>query len=196
MGALSERRDAAPLAAPMDPAAQPDPRGDREISRSREDSSFAFGRYRLLPGARLLLCEGRAVALGSRAFDLLHILLRSRGTVVTKEEIVRHVWPCTLVEESNLRFQMASLRKALGPDRDFIKTIPGRGYLLVAGPADGLAAAAQAADGLADVPRAAPGERNEAADGLRSLLRSVLAELRELSAERGRALAREPGSGR
>ena len=40
-----------------------------------------------------------------------------------------YVWPSTLVEESNLRFQMMSLRKALGKDRDIIKTIPGRGYL-------------------------------------------------------------------
>jgi DNA-binding winged helix-turn-helix (wHTH) protein len=56
--------------------------------------------------------------------------LRSRGKIVSKDEIVRHVWPTTCVEESNLRFQMASLRKVLGTYRDSIKTIPGRGYLL------------------------------------------------------------------
>jgi DNA-binding winged helix-turn-helix (wHTH) protein len=69
------------------------------------------------------------VPLGSRAFDLLHSLIRSAGSVISKEELVREVWPTTTVEESNLRFQMASLRKALGVHRDLIKTIPGRGYL-------------------------------------------------------------------
>jgi DNA-binding winged helix-turn-helix (wHTH) protein len=93
-------------------------------------SEFRFGRFRMLPLSRALLCEGRPVACGSRAFDLLHVLLLSRGTVVTKEAIVKHVWPNTLVEESNLRFQMGSLRRVLGPDRDLIKTVPGRGYLM------------------------------------------------------------------
>jgi DNA-binding response OmpR family regulator len=84
-----------------------------------------------MPGARLLLRDGHPVEIGGRAFDLLLRLLRSRGTLVTKEEIVSYVWPCTVVDESNLRFQMASLRKALGGDRDVIKTIPGRGYLFI-----------------------------------------------------------------
>jgi DNA-binding winged helix-turn-helix (wHTH) protein len=77
-----------------------------------------------------LLHEEQPVECGSRAFDLLHVLLLSRGKVVSKDDIVRHVWPTTCVEESNLRFQMASLRKVLGTYRDLIKTIPGRGYLL------------------------------------------------------------------
>jgi DNA-binding winged helix-turn-helix (wHTH) protein len=58
------------------------------------------------------------------------VLLLSLGEVVSKDDIVRHVWPTTCVDESNLRFQMASLRKVLGIYRDAIKTIPGRGYLL------------------------------------------------------------------
>jgi DNA-binding winged helix-turn-helix (wHTH) protein len=95
---------------------------------------FSFGPFRLLPGSRTLLHSGRPVECGSRAFDLLHILLLSRGNLVTKDDIVRHVWPTTCVEESNLRFQMASLRKVLGPYRDLIKTIPGRGYLLASDP--------------------------------------------------------------
>jgi DNA-binding winged helix-turn-helix (wHTH) protein len=78
----------------------------------------------------MLLLDGKPVKLGSRAFDLLHVLLNSRGRLVSKDEIVRHVWPDTTVEESNLRFQMGCLRKALGSDRDLIKTIPGRGYIL------------------------------------------------------------------
>jgi|tagenome__1003787_1003787.scaffolds.fasta_scaffold20824540_1 DNA-binding winged helix-turn-helix (wHTH) protein len=91
---------------------------------------FRFRRWRLLPRARLLLRDGRPVELGSRAFDLLHLLLSKQGSVVEKTAIVAFVWPSTIVEESNLRFQMASLRKALGADGALIKTIPGRGYIL------------------------------------------------------------------
>ena len=93
---------------------------------------FRFGRWCLVPRSRLLLYEGRSIEIGSRAFDLLHLLLSKRGFVVEKNEIVSFVWPNTIVEESNLRFQMATLRKALGEDRDFIKTIPGRGYIFAA----------------------------------------------------------------
>jgi DNA-binding winged helix-turn-helix (wHTH) protein len=91
---------------------------------------FRFGPFRLLLGCRTLLFEGRPVECGGRAFDLLHALLLGRGRIVSKEDIIKHVWPTTCVEESNLRFQMACLRKILGGHRDLIKTIPGRGYLL------------------------------------------------------------------
>ncbi len=93
---------------------------------------YRFGTWRLVPGARLLLRDGQPVELGSRAFDLLHLLLSWRGMVVEKRMILGFVWPNTIVEESNLRFQMAALRKALGRQRDLIKTIPGRGYIFAA----------------------------------------------------------------
>ena len=95
-------------------------------------TELRFGRWCLVPRARLLLCDGKPFELGSRAFDLLHLLLSRRGFVVEKNVIVSFVWPSTIVEESNLRFQMATLRKALGKDRHLIKTIPGRGYILAA----------------------------------------------------------------
>ena len=105
-----------------------------------------FRRFSMIPGARVLLADGSPVPLGSRAFDLLLVLVQARGTLVTKEAIIRRVWPSTIVEESNLRFQMACVRKALGRDRDLIKTIPGRGYLLAAD-IDGGSAKAPASDG-------------------------------------------------
>lgn len=95
-----------------------------------DGSALCFGGFRVHPGARTVTLDQHEVPLGSRAFNLLVVLLRSRGKIVTKEEIVREVWPSTFVDESNLRFQMGVLRKALGPERDRIKTIPGRGYLL------------------------------------------------------------------
>jgi DNA-binding winged helix-turn-helix (wHTH) protein len=96
------------------------------------EAPLRFRKFLLLPSERVLLRSGEAVEIGSRAFDLLTVLTRSRGKLVTKNEIVKFVWPSTIVEESNLRFQMASLRRVLGEDRDMIKTIPGRGYLFVA----------------------------------------------------------------
>ena len=101
------------------------------VRRSASIETVLFRNFRVLPGERLLLRDDCPVELGSRAFDLLMVLLRSRGDVVGKDEIVDYVWPSTLVDESNLRFQMACLRRALGDDRDVIKTIQGRGYLFV-----------------------------------------------------------------
>ncbi|WP_188311873.1 response regulator [Salinarimonas soli] len=102
------------------------PAGD--VSEARPQTRFRG--FELVMGSRVLLRDGVPVEIGSRAFDLLAVLLLARGTIVTKDEIFRNVWPRMVVEESNLRFQMACLRKVLGPDRDVIKTVPGRGYLL------------------------------------------------------------------
>ncbi len=106
------------------------PLGAVAHSTLSSQGQFSFGRFTAVPSARTLLRDGIPVDIGARAFDLLIILLRSRGRVVAKQAIVSHVWPTTTVDESNLRFQMTVLRKALGPSRELIKTIPGRGYLL------------------------------------------------------------------
>jgi DNA-binding winged helix-turn-helix (wHTH) protein len=71
------------------------------------------------------------VDLGGRALDLLHALAGSPGTVVDKRQLISRVWPTTTVSEGNLRYQVALLRKAMGDDQDLIKTVAGRGYLLV-----------------------------------------------------------------
>ena len=91
-----------------------------------------FGRFRLLPHRRELRADGVAVELGSRAFDVLMVLIEARGALVTKDEILSRVWPDTVVEENNLVVQISTLRKALGEDRDFIRTVSGRGYRFVA----------------------------------------------------------------
>jgi TolB-like protein/Flp pilus assembly protein TadD len=94
--------------------------------------SVGFGRFRLLPQRRELRADGVVVELGSRAFDILLILTEARGDLVTKDEILGRVWPDTVVEENNLVVQISALRKALGEDRDFIRTVSGRGYRFVA----------------------------------------------------------------
>jgi TolB-like protein/DNA-binding winged helix-turn-helix (wHTH) protein/Flp pilus assembly protein TadD len=91
-----------------------------------------FGRFRLLPHRRELRADGVAVELGSRAFEILMVLIEARGALVTKDEFLSRVWPDTVVEENNLVVQISALRKALGEDRDFIRTVSGRGYRFVA----------------------------------------------------------------
>jgi TolB-like protein len=94
--------------------------------------SVGFGRFRLLPQRRKLCADGVVIELGSRAFDILLVLAEARGALVTKDEILSRVWPDTVVEENNLVVQISALRKALGEDRDFIRTVSGHGYRFVA----------------------------------------------------------------
>ena len=102
------------------------------ITSGNDRGPYRFGDYLARPSSRDLICRGQPVDVGSRAFDLLIILLRFQGEIVSKDDIFDYVWPSTTVDESNLRFQMATLRKILGSERDRIKTIPGRGYLFAA----------------------------------------------------------------
>jgi DNA-binding winged helix-turn-helix (wHTH) protein len=91
-----------------------------------------FGRFLLDLRRRELLADGVPVSIGSRAFDVLAALVEAGGQLVTKDELLRRVWPGRFVEENNLKVQIFSLRKALAADRDSIKTIVGRGYRFIA----------------------------------------------------------------
>jgi len=91
--------------------------------------TFVFGAYTVSPQTRTFARSGKPLKLGGRAFDLLVSLLRADGRLLTKEQIMREVWPTTTVVEANLRVQMAVLRKAIGPEQARIKTVSGRGYM-------------------------------------------------------------------
>jgi predicted ATPase len=80
---------------------------------------------------------GTPLRIGARAFDILEMLIDCPGRLVTKDEILKRVWPETVVEENNLQVHISALRKALGTDRDLIRTIPGRGYMLICGDEQG-----------------------------------------------------------
>jgi TolB-like protein/DNA-binding winged helix-turn-helix (wHTH) protein len=69
--------------------------------------------------------------IGSRAVDILRLLIDHQGDLVSKQTILERVWPATIVEESNLTIQISALRRVLDQDRQgksCIQTIPGRGY--------------------------------------------------------------------
>jgi predicted ATPase/DNA-binding winged helix-turn-helix (wHTH) protein len=91
-----------------------------------------FGRFQVLPHHREFFADGVPVAIGSRAFDVLMVLIEAGGGLVTKDEFLNRVWPGMVVEEHSLQFHISALRKVLGEDRGFIKTISGRGYRFVA----------------------------------------------------------------
>jgi DNA-binding winged helix-turn-helix (wHTH) protein len=91
-------------------------------------ASVAFGRFRVLPHRRELLADGQPIKLGGRAFDALMALLEGRGRVVSRDELMRRVWPGRIVVEKNLHLQISALRTALGAERELIHTVPGRGY--------------------------------------------------------------------
>jgi predicted ATPase/DNA-binding winged helix-turn-helix (wHTH) protein len=93
---------------------------------------LVFGRFRFVVHSRELTASGTPVPIGNRALEVLSVLIEARGDLVTKDELLERVWPTTTVEENNLQFQISSLRKALGKDREFIKTVSGRGYRFVA----------------------------------------------------------------
>jgi DNA-binding winged helix-turn-helix (wHTH) protein len=97
-------------------------------SPSATEAVLEFDRFRVLVRRRQLLADGVPVELGTRAFDLLLVLIRAGGRLVSKDELLSQVWPNTVVGENNLQVQISSLRKVLGKDHDLIRTEFGRGY--------------------------------------------------------------------
>jgi DNA-binding winged helix-turn-helix (wHTH) protein len=96
------------------------------------ETTFEFGRFRVLLRQRQLVADGGPIELGSRALDLLVVLLEANGSLVSKDELFSRVWPGIAVSEANLKVQIAALRRALGDNRDFIRTEFGRGYRFTA----------------------------------------------------------------
>lgn len=96
---------------------------------------YRFADYEVDSVRRILLRNGERVALTPKAFDVLLALVERHGGIVTKDELLRAVWPDTVVEEISLTRNISVLRKTLGetPDQhNFIVTVPGTGYRFVA----------------------------------------------------------------
>ena len=94
-----------------------------------------FGPFRYDAAQRLLFRDGEMVPLVPKAIDTLHVLLERRGRVVEKAELMKLVWPDTVVEDVGLARNISILRKALGDEgaeSPYVETIPRRGYRFVA----------------------------------------------------------------
>jgi DNA-binding winged helix-turn-helix (wHTH) protein/Tol biopolymer transport system component len=94
-----------------------------------------FGDFTLDVSERLLLRDGCPVPLTPKAFDVLAALAARPGRLVTKDELLKEVWPDSFVEESNLAYHVFALRRALGTTAEgerYVETVPKRGYRFVA----------------------------------------------------------------
>jgi predicted ATPase/DNA-binding winged helix-turn-helix (wHTH) protein len=119
------------------------------------DFSLYFGPFRLSPTRRTLSRAGKPVRLGSRALDLLIALVENGKDLISKEDLLKRVWPDTFIEEANLRVHVAALRKLLGDEGtgdQYINTVAGRGYCFVAPVAHVEEAAAEAPAAVSSTP--------------------------------------------
>ncbi len=156
-----------------------------------------FNGFELRSEQRQLTRNGDVVPIGARAFDVLSYLVIHRDRVVTKTELLDHVWPGVVVEEANLSVHVSALRKVLGAHA--LATVPGRGYRFVAPvdridtitpgqavlpPSRGLAAPAASLPALAVIPFANLSDNPDQdlfADGLAEDLITTLSKIAGLT---------------
>jgi DNA-binding winged helix-turn-helix (wHTH) protein/TolB-like protein len=96
---------------------------------------YEFDNFRLNPAEHSLLCGGKNVPLTPKSFEILIALIERQGMLVTKDELMRKIWPDSFVEEANLTVNVSVLRKAFGDTpghQEFIETVPKRGYRFIA----------------------------------------------------------------
>ncbi len=96
---------------------------------------YEFGAFRLNPQERSLSRAESTIALTPKAFDTLLYFVENRQRLLTKNELIAHLWPDSFVEESNLAQNVSTLRRALGEspgETQFIETVPKLGYRFVA----------------------------------------------------------------
>ncbi|PRX21188.1 putative ATPase [Paraburkholderia sp. BL18I3N2] len=102
--------------------------------RHEYGEAVSFGPFTLFPAERRLERSGSFVQLGSRALDILIALIQHAGQVVDRRMLMSRAWRNIVVDESNLRVNIAGLRKALGDGEDgvrYVKNVPGIGYCFV-----------------------------------------------------------------
>jgi Tol biopolymer transport system component/DNA-binding winged helix-turn-helix (wHTH) protein len=96
---------------------------------------YCFGEYEVDSARRLFFRSGKRIPLTPKAFDVLLALVQHRGETVSKDELLRTVWPDTVVEEISLTKNISVLRKVFGEkpgEHSYIATVPGSGYRFVA----------------------------------------------------------------
>ena len=106
------------------------------------------------------------VILGSRALEVLGVLVERQGALVPKQAIMDAVWPDTAVEDNNLTVQISALRRVLDqgrPGGSCIQTIPGRGYRFVAAVTDPSVPEGALTSNVTDVQVNSPHRNNDIA---------------------------------
>ena len=92
---------------------------------------YAYQDWEIDLARRELRLRGARVPIGSRAFEIIEVLVEAAGDTINKYDLMERVWPGAIVEENTLQFHISAVRKALGRDRGMLKTVFGRGYSLL-----------------------------------------------------------------
>jgi TolB-like protein/Flp pilus assembly protein TadD len=96
---------------------------------------YEFGSFRLDVAERSLFYEGQIVSLSAKLFDILLLLVRNNGNLVTKDNLIKEIWANNIVEESNLTVSICYIRKVLDKDKkrqSYIQTVSRYGYRFAA----------------------------------------------------------------
>jgi TolB-like protein/Tfp pilus assembly protein PilF len=99
------------------------------------NTSYEFGPFRVDTRERQLMRNGEVVPLRPKVFDILLMLVQNSGHILTKNDVMNHIWSDTTVEEGNISRTISTLRNALGErphEHRYIETIPWRGYRFIA----------------------------------------------------------------
>ena len=104
------------------------------MQRDTHPKIYEFNGFRLEEGQSRLLYQDQPVSLKPKILDLLIFLVKKRGQLVAKDELMKEIWPDAIVEENNITVSMSILRKALGDavGNQIIETVPRRGYRFIA----------------------------------------------------------------
>ncbi len=97
--------------------------------------TFHFDEFTLEVRERRLMRGREVVRLSPKSYDVLVALVRQRGRLVTKDELLTRLWPGSFVEEGSLNVHVSALRKALGEDArrpTYIETVARSGYRFIA----------------------------------------------------------------
>jgi len=106
----------------------------KAVRQEQTTTCYEFGPFMVDTVKCVLLRNGKVVPLSLKAFEILLALIQRRGQALEKNDLLKRVWPDTVVEENNLARHISALRKALDEQpngRRYILTIPGRGYRFV-----------------------------------------------------------------
>src|ERR1700684_2227655 len=128
----------------------------------KTEGIFQFGEFQVDALARSLRRGGTAITLNYRAFDVLFYFVQNPGKALTRDELLKNVWPDTFVDEHSLEQSISVLRRALAEkpgDNRYIVTLPGRGYQFVSAVQ---AVASKGGGSLPELAQAAP----SSSDGL------------------------------
>lgn len=94
-----------------------------------ESGTYRCGKLTVDPGRHTVEVEGREVALTQKEFEVLCLLLKNRGQVLSRERLIEDVWGYAFTGESRtVDVHVRTLRQKLGEAGGYIETVRGYGY--------------------------------------------------------------------